>query len=154
MESFLNPKEDKFIRAIISGMAGGLLKDIPAVILEHFVKHPDPTFWDYMSLLALGRIARTWPEYLMAVTVQVLWCIGLANVFVYLRPKLKSKHYLMQGAAFGILIWITIRAAVYLFKAPELIHSHPLTAFINMAISMFYGIIVAIVDHKLQNLKK
>jgi hypothetical protein len=154
MGGCFNFKEDQFIRGIISGTIGGTLKDLPALILQYIFKNPNPTFWDYMSLLAIGRIPKSWDEYLLSIIVEVLWCIVLAIIFVYLQPKLSSKHYIMQGAGFGIFIWLIIRAVVYFLKATELIHSLPLTAVINGSISIFYGITVAIIDHKLKFSKK
>ncbi len=146
---FKKPIADKLVRGIYAGVIAGLLKDIPALIFELLFKNPHPTFWDYMSLLAIGRLPRSWDEYVMAIIVQVLWCTLLAVAFVYLHPKLQSKHYIIQGAGFGILIWLVIRGLVYFFRTPDLIHDSPLTAMMNVNISIFYGIIVAIVDKKL-----
>lgn len=147
---FFNPAEDSFIRGAIAGIIGGTIKDIPAAILELVLKSPHPTFWDYMSLLAIGRLPKSWDEYLFALIIQVLWCTVLAIAFVYLHPKLKSRHYILQGAGLGVFIWLLIRATVYFFRVPELIHTRPLTALLNVSISVLYGIIVAFVDHKLK----
>lgn len=150
MMNLHKPIEDKTIRGLIAGITAGLLKDIPAVVFYFLINHPHPTFWDYMSLLAMGRIPKTWDEYLFSIIVQVLWCTILATVFVYFRPVLKSRHYILHGAGFGLLIWLLIRALVYFHRAPELIHSNPSSAYMNMLISISYGIMVAVIDHRLQ----
>jgi uncharacterized membrane protein YagU involved in acid resistance len=150
MVSFANPKEDRFIRGIISGITAGILKDVPAVILKYIIKKPYPTFWDYMSLLAMGKIPNSWDEYLLSLIVEVLWCVVLAIIFVYLQPKFQSKLYILQGTGYGILIWLVIRAMVYFYRTPELIHSRPPEALTNLSISIFYGVTMAIVNHKLE----
>jgi hypothetical protein len=150
MVGFFDFKADRFIRGIISGSAAGILKDAPALILNHIIKDPYPTFWDYMSLLAIGKLPKTWDEYLLSIIVEVLWCAALAVIFVDAQPKFQTQHYIVQGAGFGILIWLSIRALIYFFRTPELVQSRPITALINASISIFYGIMVAIIDHKLK----
>jgi hypothetical protein len=150
-EAFFNPQEDRFIRGIIDGTIAGVIKDIPVAVLELIWRHPHPTYWDYMSLLTIGHLPRIWSEYLLALIAQVMWSIFLAIVFVYLQPRLKSKHYLLQGSGFGVFIWLFIRATVYFFRSPELVHSNPLTALFNATFSALFGMTVAFINHKLSH---
>jgi small basic protein len=150
MVSFANLKEDRFIRGIISGIIAGILKDVPAVILKYLIEKPHSTFWDYMSLLTLGKIPNSWDEYLLSLIVEVLWCAVLAIIFVYLQPKFQSEFYIVQGVGYGTFIWLLIRAMVYFFQTSELIHDRPLAALMNLSISIFYGVTVAVVNHKLE----
>jgi hypothetical protein len=148
-----NYMEDKFLRGIIAGLIAGIAKDIPALIAEFFITDVFPSYWDYSGLVSFGKSPGKPLEYIHALGIQVGFSAAVGVAIVYLISKIRSKHYLLEGAVLGLLVWFIIRGIVYIAQVPDLIKPHEGIALLNSLTSIGYGVLVAYIDHYLATKK-
>ena len=79
----------------------------------------------------------------------------IGMIFVYLIPKMPTKHYLLRGAAYGAIVWFLIHAVVLAFQIPAIItRSDLITCMVNSVDSVIYGMILAYVINYLEKREK
>jgi hypothetical protein len=88
--------EDKFIKGIICGLYGGIVKDILGFIVKYFLKFTSIIYWDYAGILAYGRPPKTLLEIVIAILIELGFGVSLGIIFIYLTALIKSKHYLLK----------------------------------------------------------
>jgi uncharacterized membrane protein len=96
--------KDKFLQGAIAGLIAGIVKDIPTIIAEFFLK-TYPTYWSYSSMVVFGELPKTFLDYIYAFLVELLFSVFVGVTIVYIIGKIPSKHYLVKGMFFGGLIW-------------------------------------------------
>jgi hypothetical protein len=143
--------KDAYIRGIIAGLIAGTLKDIPDVILDLTFKVKALMCLDYAGYIGFNRIPHTFMEYLFAYGLEVVFSAGLGVIFSLLSPKIPSKHYLIKGMMFGGFIWYVLTSMVRMIKITKLMTTDLVTPFLTLLFSIGYGLVVAYIDHYLEN---
>jgi hypothetical protein len=141
---------DTFIRGLIAGFLAGIVKDIPDVLVNVFRIHK-LSFWDYAGVVGLNRLPSTWFELVLAFGLEVVFSTGLGVIFVYLAERvIKTRHYLLLGAFLGGSIWFLVTALIKVFALQEL-QTHSLAEpWVNLLLSMAYGLLLMGFDHWLK----
>jgi hypothetical protein len=143
-------REDKFMRGIIAGAIGGLVKDIPSIIIH--VAHSDvyPTYWDYSGMIGMGVVPEKIPEITVAIFIQLIFSIAMGIFIVYASSYIKSHHYLIKGAFLGGSTWFLIRASVWGAQIKDFNKPQVLAFMINSTTSIVFGLLVAYIDKRIQ----
>ncbi|TCL76882.1 hypothetical protein EDC14_1001167 [Hydrogenispora ethanolica] len=92
---------------------------------------------------ALDRLPRGLAGHSYAFIPQLLFSMFLGVVFVYLAPRIASRHYLIKGAFYGGIVWFFIKTAVLLYHLELLYFKNLSSAVENLADSVRYGILLA-----------
>lgn len=142
--------DERFSNGIIGGIAAGVIKDIPDALFHNWLKLTSLSFWDYAGQVALFRHPQGLGEHLYALAYEVLFSIFVGIIYVYLKDKLQTGHYLIRGAIYGALIWFMVNAVVLAFQIKNLIKTDPATSMVNSICSIIYGILLAYILHYLE----
>jgi RsiW-degrading membrane proteinase PrsW (M82 family) len=146
--------DEKLSNGIIGGIVAGIVKDIPNAVFHNLLKLTGLSFWDYSAQIALFRHPRGWGEQFYALAFEVIFCIVIGIIYVYLKDKLKTGHYLIRGAIYGALVWFIIQAVILAFRIHALMNTDFLTSIVNSLCSVFYGILLAFIIHYLEERRK
>jgi hypothetical protein len=142
---------DKFLRGIISGLIGGVVKDVPILIPHALWNIPQITYWDYAAHIGFGgEHVNTLAAYALALPIEIAFGIGIGVIYVYLLDWIKTKHYLLAGVGFGAATWFILRAIMSIYEVEPFNKPGELTALINWVLSWLFGFIVAYVNQYLK----
>jgi hypothetical protein len=108
-------------------------------------------YFDYAGYIGFNRIPHTFIEYIFAYILEVTFSTGLGVIFSLLSPKIPSRHYLIKGMMFGGLIWYIVTSMIKLDKITKLMTHDLITPLLTLMFSIIYGLIIAYVDHYLEN---
>lgn len=132
---------DRFVRGVLAGVAGVVGKDIvdlSARYLFHFSKN---TFWDFNSILILGRPPSRIMDYLVAQAGEVTLSVTLGLVFVYLVSHLmSSRRLLFKSTLYSVASWYFLYATTSLFKVQGLVKVATETAVTHFFSTAAFGL--------------
>lgn len=142
--------DERFINGIIGGAIAGFLKNILNAIFHNWLKLTKLSFWDYSAAVTLFRHPGNIGEQFYAFTYEIFFCVLLGIIYVYLKEKIRTGHYLIRGAVYGILIWFSVHAVILAYQIQQLIKTDLATSLVNSLCSLFYGVLLAWIIHYLE----
>jgi hypothetical protein len=131
--------ENKFIRAVISGVIAGIVKDLPNLVLRGYPRFTKIVLWEYAGAIALGRLPEGVLEHCYAFLLELLFGIFLGLIFVNIPFLCQNEHNKLRGAFFGAFVWFVVRAVVLAFNIRVLLHENLGTSVINLLESIIFG---------------
>ena len=141
-------KDDKMVQGIIAGFIGAVVKDILTIAPELFKLRP--TFWDYGEYLVFRTANKSMFAALIGIFVEILFGIFLAIIYNHIKHLIRTKHPLIRGTIFSILIWFIISGTIALYNVKTLLIAKPFTPIVNVAIAGIYGLIVAYILDRIE----
>jgi len=141
-------KDDKMMQGIIAGFIGAVVKDILTIAPELFKLRP--TFWDYGEYLVFRTANKSMFAALIGIFVEILFGIFLAIIYNHIKHLIRTKHPLIRGTIFSILIWFIISGTIALYNVKTLLIVKSFTPIVNVAIAGIYGLIVAYILDRIE----
>lgn len=141
---------ERFTNGIIGGAIAGILKNIPNAIFHNWLKLIELSFWDYSAAAAFFRHPRNIGEQLYVFIYEIFFCVLLGIIYVYLKEKIQTEHYLIRGAVYGILIWFLVHTVILAYQIQQLIKTDLATSLVNSLCSLVYGVLLAWILHYLE----
>lgn len=142
--------DERFTNGIISGAIAGILKNIPNAIFHNWLKLSELSFWDYFAAVALFRHPSNLGEQLYVFIYEVCFCALLGIIYIYLKEKVRTDHYLIKGAIYGFLIWFLVHTLILAYRIQQLIKTDLTTSLVNSLCSIVYGLLLAWIIHYLE----
>lgn len=138
------------MNGIIGGAIAGILKNIPNAILHNWLKLTELSFWDYSAAVAFFRHPSNFGEQLYVFTYEIFFCVLLGIIYIYLNEKIRTEHYLIKGAIYGMLIWFLVHTVILAYQIQQLIKTDLATSLVNSLCSIVYGLLLAWIIHYLE----
>ncbi len=80
---------------------------------------------------------------MISVLGQVFFSAAMGILFAFLLPVATSRHYLLKGWFFGMLVWFSAYTVVHLFQLPQTLQLDPSTVLSNIFKASIYGLVLA-----------
>lgn len=142
--------DERLLNGVIGGIIAGIIKDIPNAIFHNWLKLTGLSFWDYAAAVVLFRHPKSIGEQLYALFYEVFFSILLGIAYVYMKDRIRTGHYLLRGAIYGVLTWFTVNSFILLYQVKLLIRTDFATSLVNSICSMVYGILLGYIIHYLE----
>ncbi len=135
--------DDKFLKGFIAGTMAGIAKmlfNFFSFYILHFAKDK---YLGFFSVIIHGKKPSSiWMSIFYQMS-EIIFTGMLGILFIYIIPKITSKHLYFKGWLYGAATWFAIYALGTLFKIPT-IYSPPWETIISHFISSsIYGLILA-----------
>ncbi len=141
---------DKFIKGIGSGVTAGVVAAVWNLATYYF-NFSTLRYLDFSGVLIYGRKPTGTLESIFAWFGMLMFQALLGIVYAYLSPVIKTRHYLLKGWFYGVMVWFGSYAVTILFNVPELKIVSFKTAASNFIGASIFGWVLA---HTLQLLDR
>lgn len=142
--------EDTFFRGSFCGLIAGAIKDIISYVFSYFELLRFP-YWTFAERIAFTdrAIPFTIGKSSVGLLLELSFSSFLGLLFVFIAQNMRTKHYIYLGAFYGSFIWFAIKAAILAFNISSLKNEDIISPVITWALSILYGIILAMLERRL-----
>lgn len=134
---------DRLTRGFTAGALAGAFVDLFSLLTYNLLRITNWRFLDFAGLLIFGRKPAGTIEIMISVLGQIFFSAAMGVLFAFLLPLTTSRHYLLKGWFFGMLIWFSAYTVVHLFQLPQTLQLDPGTVLSNMFKASIYGLTLA-----------
>ncbi len=147
--------KDKFLVGFIAGVAGAMSAAIISIPL-YMLKLSKFLLIDYAAILITGKKPQSVIEFTFGMFIHWGFSGATGILFAYLinHELITNKNLWLKGWMFGLGLWFIINILTTVFKVDGLSVVPVGTAIINALASSLFGIVMALVFNRLNNVKK
>lgn len=132
---------DRFIRGLIAGAAGGAAAVAVNLFLINIVRFGQLRFYDISGVMIFGREPERFAEKVFAEIGHLGLSATVGIILAYVFPRMKSRYLWIKGLFFGCAVWYAVYAVMVLYKVPEVKGASLPSAIANLVSSGVFGLV-------------